>query len=107
MIYSAALFVSTDVEQAMQIGTVKVVFSEEIYFSKKIPLRIHSEGGKSCWMWNGCCSCTEDVLVLKKILRICSEGGKILVAGCGTVLQLLYSTVHFWSDKNDFSLSGL
>jgi hypothetical protein len=37
VVYLAAFFVATDVEQAMQIGTVKLVFSEEIYFSKKIP----------------------------------------------------------------------
>jgi hypothetical protein len=29
VVYLAAFFVSTDVEQAMQIGTVKLVFSEE------------------------------------------------------------------------------
>ncbi len=64
MVYLAAFFISTDVEQAMQIGTVKLVFQKKFIFQRRFPLRIHSEGGKSCWMWNDCSSCTEDFLVL-------------------------------------------
>jgi len=91
----------------MQIGTVKLVFRRNLFFEQdslsESIVRVENLAGCG----NGCSSCTEDFLVFKKIPRICSEGGKILLAGCGTVLQLLYSTVHFWSDKNDFSLSGL
>lgn len=46
-------------------GQSSQFFHKKFIFQRKFPLRIHSEGGKSCWMWNGCSSCTEDFLVFK------------------------------------------